>query len=63
MKRVVTGIALTAFALLAVSVGAQDAAKDVQQKLAAAKEAAARNQKALRAYSWIEKTELSSRAR
>jgi flavin-binding protein dodecin len=34
------------------------AAQDVQQKLAAAKEAAARNQQTLRSYSWLEKTEL-----
>ena len=54
MNRIVTGIALGAFALLVVPAGAQD----VQQKLAAAKEAAARNQQALRSYSWIEKTEL-----
>ena len=33
-------------------------AQELQQKLAAAKEAAARNQQALRSYSWIEKTEL-----
>ena len=33
-------------------------AQDLQQKLAAAKEAAARNQQALRSYSWLEKTEL-----
>jgi hypothetical protein len=32
---------------------------DLQQKAAAAKEAAARNQQSLRAYSWIAKTELS----
>jgi hypothetical protein len=32
---------------------------DLQQKAAAAKEAAARNQQALRSYSWIAKTELS----
>jgi len=32
---------------------------DLQQKAAAAKEAAARNQQALRSYSWITKTELS----
>ena len=31
----------------------------LQQKLAAAKQAAALNQKALRSYSWVEKTELS----
>jgi hypothetical protein len=41
-------------ALAAVSAG-----QDVQQKAAAAKEAAARNQQALRSYSWITKTELS----
>src|SRR6187549_2859479 len=55
VKRIVTGIALAAFALLVVPAGAQD----VQQKLAAAKEAAARNQQALRSYSWVEKSELS----
>src|SRR4249919_1597119 len=54
MKRIVTGIALAAFALLVVPAGAQD----LQQKLASAKEAAARNQQTLRSYSWIEKTEL-----
>ena len=54
MKRIVTGIALAAIALLVVPAGAQD----VQQKLAAAKEAVARNQQALRSYSWLEKTEL-----
>ena len=54
MKRIVTGIALVAIALLVAPAGAQD----IQQKLAAAKEAAARNQQALRSYSWLEKTEL-----
>jgi hypothetical protein len=34
---------------------------EIQQKAAAAKEAAARNQEALRSYSWIAKTELSLR--
>ena len=34
-------------------------AQDLQQKLAAAKESAALNQKALHSYSWLEKTELS----
>ena len=58
MKHIVTGIALAAFALLAVPrVEAQ--AQELQQKLAAAKQAAALNQKALRSYSWLEKTELS----
>ena len=33
-------------------------AQDLQQKLAAAKQAAAANQKALRAYTWLEKTEI-----
>jgi len=33
-------------------------AQDLKQKLASAKEAAARNQQALRSYSWIETTEL-----
>ena len=33
-------------------------AQELQKKLAAAKEAAARNQQALRSYSWIEKTDL-----
>ena len=36
-----------------------DEQRDLQQKLAAAKQAAALNQKALRSYSWLEKTELS----
>ena len=44
-----------AFALI---VG-RPAAQDLQQKLAAAKQAAALNQQALRSYSWLEKTELS----
>jgi len=52
----VVGVALAAFALIASRpVNAQD----LQQKLAAGKEAAAKNAQALRAYTWIEKTELS----
>ena len=35
------------------------AAQELQQKLAAAKQNAALNQKAIRSYSWLEKTELS----
>ena len=35
------------------------AAQDLKEKLAAAKQSAALNQKALRSYSWVEKTELS----
>ncbi len=38
---------------------AQELKQELQQKLAAAKQAAALNQKALRSYSWLEKTELS----
>jgi len=56
MKRITLGIALAAVALLAIS---PVRAQDLQQKLAAAKQAAALNQKALRSYSWLEKTELS----
>jgi hypothetical protein len=44
---------------IALVVVAPTAAQDVQQKLAAAKQAAAANQKALLSYSWLEKTELS----
>jgi len=56
MKRITIGIALAAVALLAIS---PVRAQDLQQKLGAAKQAAARNQQALRSYSWLEKTELS----
>ena len=56
MKRITIGTAAVAVALLAMpSVRAQD----LKEKLAAAKQAAAQNQKALRSYSWLEKTELS----
>jgi hypothetical protein len=53
MKNIVVGIALVALAA-----GSSIKAQDLQQKLAAAKQAAALNQKALRSYSWLEKTEL-----
>ena len=56
MKSIVVGIALVAGAYVA---GPPMQAQDLQQKLAAAKQAAALNQKALRSYSWLEKTELS----
>jgi len=58
MKNRVVGYAL---AILALTLAAQSPAEaqDMQQKVAAAKQAAAQNQKALRSYSWIEKTELS----
>jgi len=55
MKRSIAAIALVAIAVL---VGPPAGAQDLQQKLAAAKESTARNQQALRAYSWLEKTEL-----
>lgn len=56
MKRSIIAVALLAFTLVAWRpAGAQD----MQQKIAAAKQAAARNQQALRSYSWLEKTELS----
>jgi hypothetical protein len=55
MQKTVTRAALMTLALLTASpIGAQD----LQQKLAAAKESAARNQQALRSYSWLEKTEI-----
>ncbi len=46
---------LTLFGALAIAAQSPE----LQQKAAAAKEAAARNQQALRSYSWITKTELS----
>jgi hypothetical protein len=55
MKSIVVGIALVALVCVA---GPSIQAQDPQQKLAAAKQAAALNQKALRSYSWLEKTEL-----
>jgi len=55
MKSLVVGT-VAALAFVAVS-GTQ--AQDLQQKLGAAKESAARNQQALRSYSWTEKAELS----
>jgi len=55
-KKILSGF-LTLAACLALAGLA--AGQELQQKAAAAKEAAARNQQALRAYSWITKTELS----
>ena len=52
-----------ALALIVLGMAAPQAAQDVQQKLAAAKQAAALNQQALRSYSWLEKTELSLQGR
>ncbi len=58
MKRsvMVSGPAVVAFALAA---GQSLEAQDMQQKVAAAKQAAAQNQQALRSYTWIEKTEIA----
>jgi hypothetical protein len=56
MKGTIIGLALTVFALAAVQ---PVVAQDLQQMLAAAKQSAAANQKALRSYSWMEKTEIS----
>ena len=47
------------FAFSGFVVAMQTMGEQVQQKAAAAKEAAARNQQALRSYSWITKTELT----
>jgi len=55
MKRLVSACAASAVLCLGAHAGAQE----LQQKLAAAKQAAAKNQQALRSYSWISKTELS----
>jgi hypothetical protein len=52
-------IAACAMGLAFASLGAALQNSEIQQKAAAAKEAAARNQQALRSYSWITKTELS----
>jgi hypothetical protein len=55
MKKTLVAVVLAALAPVAAPLNAQD----LPQKLAAAKQAAARNQQMLRSYSWIEKTELS----
>jgi hypothetical protein len=55
-----TKIGLTvAGALLSLAATAPAGAQDLQQKAAAAKQAAAQNQQALRSYGWTEKVELS----
>lgn len=58
MTRVVSVLAGVAVVSVLVP-GAPALAQDLQQKLAAAKGAAAANQQALRAYSWVETSELS----
>ena len=57
MRRMFARVVLIAVALTIG--GGFVVAQDLQQKLAAAKQAAAANQKALRSYSWLEKVELS----
>ena len=56
MKRAFIGITLAA-ALVALA-SRPASAQDLQQKLAAVKQAAAENQQALRSYTWMEKTEI-----
>jgi hypothetical protein len=56
MKKCVFLLAVAAFALVASQ---PSATQDLKEKLAAAKEAAANNAKAMRSYTWLEKTELS----
>jgi hypothetical protein len=58
MKRTVMGCVLAVVAL-GLAAGRTAEAQDMQEKVAAAKQAAAQNQQALRSYSWLEKTELS----
>jgi hypothetical protein len=58
MKRTVTVCTLAVVAAALVA-GRPAEAQDLQQKVAAAKQAAAENQQALRSYSWVEKTEIS----
>jgi len=56
MKKFVVAFAVGAFVLVALQpAGAQD----LKEKLAAAKETAAQNAKAMRSYTWLETTELS----
>jgi hypothetical protein len=58
MKRTVMGFALASVALAFVAASPVDA-QDLQEKVAAAKQAAAQNQQALRSYRWVEKTEIA----
>ena len=58
MKKTVWVWTLAVLALT-FGVAAPTNAQDLQQKLAAAKQAAAKNQQVLRSYTWLEKTELS----
>jgi hypothetical protein len=56
MRQIIRGAVITAVSVLAAALPAH--AQDLQQKLAAAKQSAAANQRALRAYTWLEKTEI-----
>jgi hypothetical protein len=58
MNRMRCGLAVAALGC-AIIVGIPAEAQELQEKLAASKQAAAQNQQALRSYTWIEKTELS----
>jgi hypothetical protein len=58
MKQIIVGTILAGFALTGASSRRADA-QELQQKLAAVKQAAAQNQQMLRDYTWLEKTELS----
>jgi len=58
MKRMLIGFVVATVALVAVAETIANA-QDLQQRLAAVKQAAAANQQALRGYTWLEKTELS----
>ena len=53
MKRMSIGFVVAAVALVAVAARLANA-QDLQQKLAAVKQAAAANQQALRSYTWLE---------
>jgi len=52
-------VSCIAAGLLALIVSVPVVGQDLQQKLAAGKQAAAQNQQALRSYTWLEKVELS----
>jgi hypothetical protein len=58
MKRRVMACAAAAVALV-LAAGSPAGARDLHEKVAAAKQAVAENQQALRPYTWIEKTEVS----
>ena len=58
MNRMTFGLAVAVLGC-AIVAGVPAEAQELQQKLAAAKQAAAQSQQALRSYTWVEKTELS----